>query len=160
MIFVTVGSQLPFDRLIKAVDEWAGVNKDQEVVAQIGISLFRPKNITFFQTLTLKDYTDFLVRSDFIVSHAGMGTIISALEYSKPLLLMARLESEGEHRNDHQVATSKRFSHFSNIKVADDERKLQTEINRFLSQSSGFSNGIQTEVSADLIGAIRSFVNN
>ncbi len=29
MIFVVVGTQEPFDRLIKAIDKWAGMNPDK-----------------------------------------------------------------------------------------------------------------------------------
>ena len=35
MIFATVGTQLPFDRLIAAVDRWAGTRPGREVFAQI-----------------------------------------------------------------------------------------------------------------------------
>ena len=36
MIFVTVGTQLAFDRMIKAVDEWAGARGRTDVFAQVG----------------------------------------------------------------------------------------------------------------------------
>ena len=37
MIFVTVGAQLPFDRLVDTVDAWAGRKGDTEVLAQIAV---------------------------------------------------------------------------------------------------------------------------
>ena len=45
-----------------------------------------------------------------IVAHAGMGTILTALEIGKPLLVMPRRAALGEHRNDHQLATARRFA--------------------------------------------------
>lgn len=160
MIFVTVGSQLPFDRLIKSVDEWAGENKDQEIFAQIGMSNYKPKNIAFCQTMTPDEYIDYLSKADFIVAHAGMGTIISALELGKPLLLMPRLASKGEHRNDHQLATVKRFSRFSNIRVAADESELLLVINQLLNSTSEQFTKVETEVSPSLIVAIKQFIKD
>ena len=40
MIFVTVGSQLPFDRLVRAVDDWAAGNGGAAAFAQIGASSY------------------------------------------------------------------------------------------------------------------------
>jgi UDP-N-acetylglucosamine transferase subunit ALG13 len=88
-----------------------------------------------------------------------MGTIISALDSGNPLLLMPRLASQGEHRNDHQLSTANRFSHFSNIKIADDETELLIMINAFVNNSIESVGNIQIEVSADLIAKIKSFVN-
>ena len=44
MIFVTVGSQLPFDRLVMTMDEWAGLNKETKVVVQMGKTDFIAKH--------------------------------------------------------------------------------------------------------------------
>lgn len=159
MIFVTVGSQLPFDRLIKAVDRWAEEHKDQEIYTQIGISDFEPKNIKFCQTMSPDEYNDCLNRADFIVAHAGMGTIISALDNGKKLLLLSRLVRLGEHRNDHQLATAKKFSHFSNIEIAKDENELQVKMNALIEQNVGPTSMVKTEVSESLISEIKRFVN-
>jgi len=125
MIFVTVGSQLPFDRLIQTVDHWHAENKSITVFAQIGISNYAPQHIDFCQTMTPDIYHDYLQKANLVIAHAGMGTIISALEFGKTLILMPRLASQGEHRNDHQLATAKRFSdYFTNIIFAYNEKEL------------------------------------
>jgi len=43
--FATVGSQEPFDRLIRAVDEWAVLHGRSDVFAQIGDSTYCPEHI-------------------------------------------------------------------------------------------------------------------
>lgn len=159
MIFVTVGSQLPFDRLIKAVDEWASNKKDIKIFAQIGLSNYKPQNIEFCNTMTPDEYNNYLGRADFIIAHAGMGTIISALESCKPLLLMPRLASQGEHRNDHQLSTANRFSHFNSIKVVDDELELSIMMSELLNKNNKSVEKNQTEVSAGLINKIKNFAN-
>lgn len=159
MIFVTVGSQLPFDRLIIAVDEWAK-NSDSAVpvFAQIGISTYKPQHIDYCQTMTPDEYQGYLEKADLIISHAGMGTIISALELGKTLLLMPRLASHSEHRNDHQLATLKHFSHFANIVSVKDETELAATLNKQLLEKKFYSN-LETEVSPALINAIKEFIN-
>jgi UDP-N-acetylglucosamine transferase subunit ALG13 len=51
VIFVTVGAQMPFDRLVKAVDQWAGENGREDIYAQIGQSDYRPSNIQWTKFL-------------------------------------------------------------------------------------------------------------
>ena len=159
VIFVTVGSQLPFDRLIIAVDEWAKSSGSAvPVFAQIGISTYKPQNIDYCQTMTPDEYQSYLEKADLIISHAGMGTIISALELGKTLLLMPRLASHSEHRNDHQLATLKNFSHFANIVSIKDETELAETLNNQLSEKKFYSN-LETEVYPALINAIKEFIN-
>ena len=63
-----------------------------------------------------------------IVAHAGMGTILTALELGKPLLIMPRRAALGEHRNDHQLATAERFAAVDGVKVAFDETEFALKL--------------------------------
>lgn len=110
MIFLTVGTQLPFDRLIRTIDEWLEVNSGIEVVAQIGVSEYIPKNMKFFRYDSPDIISKYVSDSELIIGHAGVGTILTALQLSKPVAVMARKFSFGEHRNDHQVSTVHRFT--------------------------------------------------
>lgn len=105
MIFVTTGTQLPFNRLINTLDEWA-LDKQVEVIAQIGNSTDFPVNIKYVDFLSTVETNKMFQEASLIVSHAGMGSIISALKYKKPLIIMPRKASLGEHRNEHQMATA------------------------------------------------------
>lgn len=159
MIFVTVGSQLPFDRLIQAVDLWAENNTSaMPIFAQIGVSNYKPKHFEFCQTMTPNEYQSYLEKADLVVSHAGMGTIISALELGKTLLLMPRLANQSEHRNDHQLATAKHFSHFANITIVNNETELPAALDKQLLEKKVYSN-LETEVSPTLIHVIKKFIN-
>jgi len=158
MIFVTVGSQLPFDRLIKVMDNWATSNKNQTIFAQIGCSNYLPKNFKFCQSINPIDYHRYMSDADIIIAHAGMGTIITALELGKPLLLMPRLAEKGEHRNNHQLATIKRFSKFATIKIAKSEQCLPDILTQMLEEPLKNSGKIETQVSTELIQAIKDFI--
>ena len=45
MIFVTVGTQGPFDRLVRAVDKWAGMRARADIFAQTGPSDYQSEHI-------------------------------------------------------------------------------------------------------------------
>jgi UDP-N-acetylglucosamine transferase subunit ALG13 len=107
MIFVTVGVQLPFDRLVRAVDAWAGERMRSDVFAQIGPSQYRPQHIEFRAFVEPPEFRRLVECADAVVAHAGMGSIITALELAKPLIVMPRRAELGEHRNDHQLSTAR-----------------------------------------------------
>lgn len=129
MIFLTVGTQFPFDRLVKAVDELVGANGlDDKIFAQIGNSSYRPKNFEAASELEKSVFDEHFNRADGIISHAGMGTITMALERRKPLLVMPRLRKYGEVVNDHQVAIARKFEERHYLLVAYGEADLPTKI--------------------------------
>jgi UDP-N-acetylglucosamine transferase subunit ALG13 len=159
MIFVSVGSQLPFDRLITTIDEWAANHQDEAVFAQIGNSSFTPKHIEFCQTIDPVNYNKRIKDADIIIAHAGTGTIITALELGIPLLIMPRLAEKGEHRNNHQLATVKRFSNFSLIKIVDDEKQLLSTLDQMLKNKALNTDKVITTVSEELITTIKNFIS-
>jgi UDP-N-acetylglucosamine transferase subunit ALG13 len=156
VIFVTVGTQLTFDRLITAIDGWAGAAPGREVFAQIGPSRLRPRHIQHAQFVSPEECRERLLAADAIVAHAGMGTILTALEMGKPLLVMPRRAALGEHRNDHQLATAQRFAELGRIKVAFDETELPLrldELDRLAAQPR-----ISPYASDEFVAALRAFI--
>lgn len=118
MILLTVGTQFPFDRLVKAVDEIAGNGGlADDVVAQIGDSDYKPRNFNAVKSLDKADFDRYIKEASAVIGHAGMGTIAAALEYEKPLLVMPRLKEYGEVVNDHQIAIATRFGELGHVLV-------------------------------------------
>ncbi len=99
------------------MDAWAGDHPGEEVFLQTGVSSYQPRHCVFKPYTRPDEWDDCFRRAALVVSHAGMGTILKSLDQGKPLILMPRLESLGEHRNDHQVATAARFDGFQNIHI-------------------------------------------
>jgi UDP-N-acetylglucosamine transferase subunit ALG13 len=157
MIFVTVGEQLPFDRLIRTVDEWAGTSK-KEVFAQIGRSVYMPKHIFHKAFLTPEEYTEKLLAADVIVAHAGMGTIITASELGKPILIMPRQAAFGEVRNDHQYSTARRFLALNYVTVAFDEVELKVRLDKLAEPVNCLNLAGANGSSPLLIKTIRDFI--
>lgn len=126
MIFVTVGTDQPFDRLIHIVDEWARENRRDDIFAQTGETANPPSYIKYSSFLEPTEFAKQFSSADLIIGHAGMGTILSALRYNKPILVMPRLASLGEQRNEHQLATARHLSAMGKINVAFDDATLRT----------------------------------
>jgi len=127
-IFVTVGTDQHFDRMVKIIDKWAANHPEVELFAQIGETAYTPENIPFTQFLEPSEFVTRVQSASLILGHAGMGTILTALKYQKPVLVMPKLASLGEHRNEHQTATAKRLSLQKRVKVAFNERELHLKL--------------------------------
>jgi UDP-N-acetylglucosamine transferase subunit ALG13 len=129
MIFLTVGSQFPFDRLVRAVDAAfeAGLI-DEEIFGQIGESSYKPRNFRYVSSLDKDTFDQMCKKASRMIGHAGIGTITIALKHDKPLLIMPRLEKEGEVVNDHQVAIARRFETLGYVLVAHRVEDLPVKI--------------------------------
>lgn len=158
VIFVTVGEQLPFDRLIRAMDQWAA-QRHEKIFAQIGSSAYKPNHLQFKNFLEHDEYRIKMQEAQLIVGHAGMGTIISAIEMGKPIIVMPRKASLGEHRNDHQLATARRFSSLEFVSVAFDENQLFEKIGNSDTLWQRDLRGISGPSSL-LIQSIRDFITH
>jgi len=154
VIFVTVGTQLAFDRLVTAVDRWAGTTGRSDVFAQIGPSKLMPAHIRASQFVEPDEFTKVAANAHVIIAHAGMGSILTALQIGRPILIMPRLACFMEHRNDHQLATCARFRGTPGVSVADDEEVLLTHLNRIDELAAGPR--IEPFASTDLIAFLRS----
>lgn len=124
MIFVTIGTQLPFDRLIKTIDELAP-QIDEEIIAQVHQCGFTPKNIKTISFLAPDKFNELFDKARVIVAHAGMGTILSALQKNKPIIIFPRIAAMGEHRNEHQLATAKKFKEAGFVYVVNEGEGLK-----------------------------------
>ena len=134
MIFLTVGTQFPFDRLIKAVDDAFDEGLvDEEIFAQIGQGSYKPRNFKSVESLKKELFDDYIRKASSVISHAGVGTIAIALDYDKPLLVMPRLEKNGEVVNDHQVAIARKFEELGHILVAYQEEDLPEKVKKLKS---------------------------
>lgn len=156
MIFVTVGTDLPFDRMLRVIDAWARETVRRDVFAQIGEGGWEPQSIEFAHFLQPPDFTRRFNEASLIISHAGMGTILSALLHGKPILVMPKRASLGEHRSDHQVATARRMQELGYANVAYDEHELRAKLDKLeeLSPARRIGEGADE----GLITGLRNFI--
>jgi len=158
MIFVAVGTQMHFDRLVAAVDEWAGSINNEEVFAQVGPSLYQASNIQTRPFITPEEFRKYVEQARFIVSHAGMGTILTALELGKRVAVMPRRSDLGEHRNDHQLATAKYFGDQGRVVVTHDRTELFEKLAQW--SDAEMVEPVSATASPLLIATIRRFIES
>ncbi len=149
---------MPFDRMVRAVDGWAHERKRTDVFAQIGPTRWKPQTIEWTTFLSPTEFVSRVKAADAIVSHAGMGSILTAMQYGKPILIMPRRGDLQETRNDHQVATAERFGERQGISVAMDENELVARLDQVDSMIGAAA--ISDRASDELINAIREFIHD
>jgi UDP-N-acetylglucosamine transferase subunit ALG13 len=128
LIFVTVGTELPFDRLVRAMDAWAAGHPDAEVLAQIGAGRYQPAHLRWVRRLDWAEYAAAIAAAELIVAHAGVGSVVAAAEHGKPIVLLPRQARLGEQRNDHQRDTARWLRDRAGVHVAEDESALPAAI--------------------------------
>ena len=156
-LFVTVGTQFPFDRLVRTVDEWVGRTAGVTAFAQVGPGNYRPRHMQFAPFVAADECRRHVEEASAVVAHAGMGSIISALELSKPIVVMPRVAAKGEHRNDHQLATAKSLLALGKVTVAFDESHLLEKLANLEQLST--HRKISRHASPRLIEALREFIS-
>ncbi|WP_231889678.1 glycosyltransferase [Erythrobacter neustonensis] len=119
--------QLGFDRLIAAMDALAP-DLGMPVIAQTGKGTYAPRNMDAREKIAPAEFEALVADARLIVSHAGIGTVLTAARCGKPILLMPRRADLGEHRNDHQRATVGKLAGRPGIVVAADESELGPRI--------------------------------
>jgi UDP-N-acetylglucosamine transferase subunit ALG13 len=163
VIFVTVGNADPFDRLLQGIDQWIETYGITEAVfAQIGGGQYQPKMCKFVRYMSPDEYRKSFEESRFVIAHAGMGSIITAIELQKLIVVMPKRASLGEQRNEHQLATVQHFKKYQKIRVAEDENELPIILNEVLTQSFESSMiekiGIDWTPDESLISFVHEFV--
>ena len=112
MILVTLGTQdKNFVRLLEKIDQLInnGLIKDK-VIVQAGFTKYNSENMEIFDLIPQDEFNDLMDKADFIITHGGVGNIISALEKNKKVIAVPRLAKYGEHINDHQTQIIAKFN--------------------------------------------------
>ena len=125
MILVCAGTQLPFPRLMQGVDAWCARHPDVRVHAQVGPGGAPLEHATSLELLDPLAYGAAVDAAELIVSHAGMGVVLTAIDRRKPLVVLPRLASRGEHRSEHQLQVSVDVLPKLGVHVARDEEHLR-----------------------------------
>lgn len=115
MIFVTVGTTMPFDELLAEMDRCvaAGVFGD-DVVCQFGQSAYRMAHGEQFMARPSID--DLISRSSMVITHGG-ATVIQLLIARKPFVAFPNPRGAGDHQSSflEQVAAVADISWSRNV---------------------------------------------
>jgi UDP-N-acetylglucosamine transferase subunit ALG13 len=159
MIFASVGSMLPFDRLTRAVDEWAGANPATPVFLQIGAGQYVPRYAQWARMVAHEDYLRRLRQCDLFVAHVGIGSIIQALEIGTRMVLLPRLASLGEHTTEHQLHTAAHFADSPGLTIVETPEALQASMSEFAGHPLAHERRIAAFAPSHMTDRIRHFID-
>jgi len=98
MIFVTVGTTLCFDELIKAVDDLiANGQISEHVCMQIGNGKYLPKNCQYFRFQ--KSIDKWISKASLVICHGGTGTVLSLMTLKKTFIAVANPLAADDHQS-------------------------------------------------------------
>lgn len=103
MILIIVGTHYqPFERLIKAGDEYASQTKEK-VVIQCGVSNYQCKFAKHFKFCQKEEMKKLINEAEVIVMQGGWGAIREAIDMGKRVIAVPRIEGVEHVHNQEQI---------------------------------------------------------
>ena len=153
MIFITVGSQaFPFDRLLQIIDE-AIINAkiETDIFAQIGEAKYIPKSFPYAKFLQFDDMIDYIKKSDIIIAHAGVGTVVLCLNLGKIPIIVPRRAELNEHIDNHQIEFVERLKSENRVLIADNNEDILYKIKNYYTLIKHLNKNISFQSKLNLI---------
>ena len=105
MLLVLLGTQNnSFHRLLEEIQK--NINNGtikEKVVVQEGYTKFQSKDMEIHTQVPKDKLQELIKKADLIITHGGVGSIISAITEGKKVIAVPRLKKYNEHVNDHQL---------------------------------------------------------
>ena len=158
MIFVVLGTQrFQFNRLLKAIDNLIEEGKlPSDVLVQSGYSEYKPRHYQHKPFFNQEEMNEHIGKSEFVLSHAGVGVITSALQMNKKVIVMPRRKDQGEHVDNHQLEIAKVFQDKGYISVAQNEDELSALISNL--DQLDFKPYVKSN--SQLLSSIKGYINS
>ncbi len=156
MILVTLGTQdKDFSRLLKVLDKEKenGHIKDK-IIVQSGNTKYESDNMEIFDFVSNKKLNELIEESRLIITHGGVGSILSALKKNKKVIAASRLAKYKEHHNDHQKQIVKEFAKRGYILELKDFNK----IDKVLEKSKTFKPKKYTSNTKNMVNMIDNYI--
>ena len=156
MILVTLGTQdKTFVRLLEKINQLIdqGLIKDK-VVVQAGFTKYSSDNMEIFDLIPQDEFNNLMSKADLVITHGGVGNIISALEKNKKVIAVPRLAKYGEHINDHQTQIIAKFNdlgYIIGLQDVDELDKAIKEVKKFKPQKFVHDNSKMLNLVSKLI---------
>lgn len=132
MILIVLGTQdKTFERLLRGVERQIDLkNIKDKVVVQAGQTKYESNKMEIFDFIPMTEFNELIKKADIIITHGGVGTILSCLEEKKKIIAVPRLKKYMEHENDHQLQIVDEFEKLGYIISCKDENKLDEALEK------------------------------
>ena len=126
MILMVCGTQkFPLDRMLMEMDRLIEAGAvTQPVFAQIGHSTYRPRHYEWAEFLPGDVFEEKIRRCSILLTHSGVGTILTGKELGRPVLVYPRSAKYGEHVDDHQWQIALEFQKRGYVLVCEEQNLL------------------------------------
>ena len=127
MILVMLGTQNnSFERLLKELDRLKEKKIIKEkIIVQAGYTKYDSKNLEVFDFIDKDKLNEYQSEADIIITHGGVGSIVSSLLKDKKVIAVPRLKEYEEHVNNHQKDIVESFSNNGYIIGINDVKELE-----------------------------------
>ena len=158
MILVLLGTQNnQFTRLLQEIEKCIdnGII-NQRVVVQAGFTKFESSKMNIFDLKPREVVENLADEAEFIITHGGVGSIVTGLKNNKKVISAPRLFKYGEHMNDHQKQIIERFSEEGYIIPYNDGDDLA----KVLKKVPNFKPNKYKSNTTNMIKLIKGFIDN
>lgn len=111
MILVTLGTQdKSFKRLLDAIQKQIDLgNIKDKVVVQAGCTKYKSSDMEIFDLIDRDKFASLIKDCDLLITHGGVGSILTGLKNNKKVIVAPRLKEYKEHTNNHQLQIIEKF---------------------------------------------------
>ena len=120
-----------FHRLLEEIDRLIKCGKIHEkVIVQSGYTKYSSSNMEIFSLIPQEELEKYQKEADLIITHWGVGSIITSLRLGKKVIAVPRLHEYGEHVNNHQKQIVESFNKDGYIIGIKDVSELEKAIEK------------------------------
>lgn len=158
MILVTLGTQdKSFKRLLDAIQKQIdNGNITDRVVVQAGCTKYESKDMEIFDLIDREKFNDLMKKCDLLITHGGVGSILTGLKNNKKVIAAARLKEYKEHTNNHQLEIIEKFESTGLIMSLKDFDKLDI----ILKKINSFKPKKYKSNTTNMIKLIEDYIDN
>ncbi len=160
MIFVTVGTEHPFDRLVLAIDEICARGECGDAFVQIGSGGEEPEHARFARFLSPQDMQATMRAADLVICHAGPSTIALARACGRKPIVVPRRPELGEHVDEHQILFARRLAASGLVTVVEDLDRLDETIQQVVRRGDASSTPDENDHSARAAERVESLAQD
>ena len=156
MILVLLGTQNnSFHRLLEEVEKNIkdGTIKD-EVIVQAGYTKFQSHRMRIIDLMSKEQLEKFQDEADLIITHGGVGSIVSSIQKGKKVIAVPRMHEYGEHVNNHQKEIVKDFNYkgyIIGIEIVEDLKQAIIKMRNFNPKKYQSNNEKMLKIISDFI---------
>ena len=146
-----------FHRLLEEIDKLINDGQiKEEVVVHAGYTKYESANMKIFDFISSEELEKLEQEASCIITHGGVGSIISSVEKDKKVIAVPRLKQYGEHVNDHQLDIVQSFDKLGYIIGITDVSQLGDA----LQQIETFEPKKYIQNTGKIINIVQDFIDN